>query len=385
LFPSFSSVWKSMEDNRLFDRQAVFVYENKADDPTVGRYISENYENYLKFGIPVIDYKDYSLTTDQPDICFYMKPYYAIRGIPPKLYVREVNRYTKYTVYISYCLDVQGGSKLYQFFYGMPAQYSIWKIIGYSQFYKDMACKYGFRGGENVEVIGHPKFDEIFEMERNKNKWVDVEWRKKIGNRPVILWNTHFSITPNAGVGTFLYWYKDMRDYFKKNNDIFLIWRPHPIFWQTIEKEKTIDQEEFREFCRDLEQMDNVIINKYGDYHYSFAMSDALISDAATFLVEYVATEKPVMYTPKEGGEGVIDENCIKDIYIGDSFDKIAEYCDMVKNHHDPLKNKRMESFYSEYGHLDGKNGERIRDYIIGAMHSDIENDARVAVRGKMV
>ena len=48
LFSSYQSVWNAFEDPRLYKRQAVFVWENKANNPIVKDYIEENYENYHK-------------------------------------------------------------------------------------------------------------------------------------------------------------------------------------------------------------------------------------------------------------------------------------------------------------------------------------------------
>lgn len=380
LFPSFHSVWNSFSDDQQYHRTAVFVWENEKEDPVVTNYIDENYDNYHEIGVPVINHTEYDLGKDHPDICFYMKPYYAIRGLPSKLFVDRVNKQTPFTVFISYCLDVQGGNRLFNFFYGMPAFYSMWKIIGYSQFYMEMAKEYGFRRGENVQVIGHPKFDALYELLKNKQKWYNAKWSKKINNRPVVLWNTHFSVAPGEGVGTFLSWYKVVFDYIKKHHDIFLIWRPHPIFWQEIIHQ--IDSNEFNAMCEELEQMDNVIINRYGEYHYAFAMSDALISDAATFLIEYIPTGNPVMYTPKEGCEGVCDPKCVKELYIGDSEDSIISYLDMVRNGQDPKRDARLRNFEEDYGIIDGRNGIRIRDYIIDEMRKKIQSDAFSVVNG---
>lgn len=379
LFPSFRSVWDAMDDSEAFARHAVFVWKNDNGNPVVQQYVEENDRLYHDSGIPVEDVRDYDLTRDQPDLCFFMKPYYALRGLPPRLQIAEVNRHTPFTVFISYCLDVQGGKKLNEFFYGMQAFYDFWKIVGYSAFYRSMTVRYGYRNGENVELLGHPKFDEIYRMQQS-DRWRREEWERQIAGRPVIMWNSHFSISPGKGVGTFLRWNRLLFDYFDAHRDIVLLWRPHPIFWQTIYEEKSVDREAFDRQLQALQAQDNVIIDRYGDYHYAFAAADALISDAATFLVEFAATGKPVLYTPKPDGEGVIDQSATEHLYLGRTEEELLAYLDHVRTREDPMREARLAGFRREYGEVDGQIGIRIRDRIVEAMRQELEHRAEEAV-----
>lgn len=379
LFPSFQSVWDAFSDTDLYDRKAVFVWENAAKEKAVTQYVYTNRKLYKDAGIPIIDVKEYDLTRDQPDLCFFLKPYYGNRGLPCNLQIAEVNRHAPFTVFISYCLDIQGGAELREYFYEQQAFYDFWKIIGYSPFYKEMMTRYGFRNGENVEAIGHPKFDGIYQMMQN-NKWEREEWKIQIAGRPVVMWNSHFSITPGKGVGTFLLWQDTIFNYFKHRKDMVLLWRPHPIFWKNIETETAVDTEIFRQRMQELKSMDNVIIDRYGDYHYAFAASNALISDAATFLVEFTATGRPVMYTPKPDGEGVCDPNCIQHLYIGNTAQDIISYLDGVRKGEDPMREARISDFEKEYGQLDGRIGERIRNCMLRAMLEDIEAETERTV-----
>ena len=67
-----------------------------------------------------------------------------------------------------------------------------------------------------------------------------------------------------------------------------------PLFWESVKKEPGVDGREFDQFVKEMAEQGNIIVDAHGDYRCSFAMSDALISDATTFLGEYNATGRDV-------------------------------------------------------------------------------------------
>jgi CDP-glycerol glycerophosphotransferase (TagB/SpsB family) len=230
-----------------------------------------------------------------------------------------------------------------------------------------MMKKHGFRNAENVKLIGHPKFDYVYET-INKGVFLHSDWEKKIKGRPVILWNSHFGVEPGAGVGTYFQIKDFIFPYFKKNKDMVLLWRPHPLFWNSVIQQPNVDKSAFKKMVNELIQQDNVIVDKTADYRYAFCMADALISDAATFLAEFNATGKPVMYTPKIDGEGVCDNRFIENLYIGNSEDDINLFFDNVREGKDPKKEDRLSSFEREFGNFDGNIGKRVKEYLISEL-----------------
>ncbi len=357
LWPSFQSVWEEFEADESCNSDLVFLpYTHKSTTPEFQMF---NYDCYKDQNYPIIHSNDYSIIKNCADIAIYMKPY---GGIPAPYHIVEIQKHIKFTTFISYCLEIQGGCT--ELLYGMPFFYRVWKYIAYSNYNKNMMIENGYRNGENVEIIGHPKFDSTHKIISEK-AFVNKEWQKKINSRKVIMWNTHFSVLDNEGVGTFFQWKDTIFEYFRKNNDVVLLWRGHPFFWDSIVQYPNINQEILLNEIKEFEKLDNVIIDKTADYRYAFCLSDALISDAATFLVEYNSTGRPVMFTPKVGGESVCDDKYIENLYIGETAKQIEDYINMVIQGEDELKDKRRSSFVEEFGEPDGTVGLRIKQYLI--------------------
>lgn len=382
VWPSFQSIWEYCQSQNDCETRLVYVYSNGAKKPLKDENYYRNIFEYRNNGYPLMEMTDFHLDRESPDIVFYMKPYYELRACPPKFYVNEIIKHTPYTVFISYCLDVQGGNKLIRFFYGMPAFFHMWIIIAYSRYYESMMKQYGYRNGENAVRLGHPKFDFTYRA-LVKREFQRPEWAKKIKGRSVVLWNTHFSVEANGGVGTYFIWKDTIFGYFQNNKDIVLLWRPHPIFWQTISQQPGFNSQEFSQFLDNLRASDNVIVDDTSDYRFAFSMSHALISDAATFLVEYCGTGQPVLYTPKETGEFIINEDYLKGIETATTREQIIGFLDRVKKHDKTGAEKRQTYFREQFGESDGKNGQRIYEHIIKAMIEDCQNRAIKLVSGK--
>jgi len=374
LWSSFQSVWEAYQG--IADTDLVFVYDLNAEAHLNGKENAADKQKmeiaaYKKSGYPILTMKEYDLQAVSPDVVFYMKPYKYFRGCPDDWFVKTVKKMTPYTVFISYCLDVQGGEELRKYFYEQPAFYYMWRIIGYSDYYKKMMTRYGFRNGENVVTLGHPKFDCSYDLISHK-AFVYPEWEKKIAGRPVIFWNSHFSVLPENGVGTFIQWSRLIFSYFKNNSDAVLLWRPHPLFWETIQQNYPEQNAEFEAFVKDLETWPNVIVDRTEDYRYAFSMSDALISDAATFLVEYCASGKPVLYTEKKNGEKVCCEDYLVGLQIARTEDDIIDFIGEVKTGRITGSEIREKQFKKIFGSCDGKAGQRISEYVLKEMDFDI-------------
>jgi len=108
---------------------------------------------------------------------------------------------------------------------------------------------------------------------------------------------------------------------------------------------------------------------------FHFCTADALVSDATTFMVEFGMTGKPVMYTPKEDGESVIESAYLPGVQICSGDDDFLDYL--------MTAGKRPSSceagfFEREFGACDGHNGERIGSYIIEEMQSSLRDYGNV-------
>ena len=92
---------------------------------------------------------------------------------------------------------------------------------------------------------------------------------------------------------------------------------------------------------------DNIVYDKTGDYLKTFADSDAIIHDCASFTAEYLYTEKPCCYMLKKGTNLTdtyieLGEKCLENYYHAYSKDDICRFIeDVVMNGNDSLKEQR--------------------------------------------
>lgn len=378
LWPSFQTIWESCPND--IDKSLVVVYG--LGRPLTDKELDVYAEPYRQAGYTVRTANNYNMELEQPDIIFYMKPYRGFRSCPEEFYINNIKKVTPYSVFVSYCLDVQGGELLQEYFYGQPFFYHVWRIIGYSKYYQSKMIERGYRNADNVVLLGHPKFDISYKLGKEK-RFVNDVWKQKINGRKVVLWNSHFTIEPGIGVGTFLRWRNLIFNYFLNHKDIVLLWRPHPIFWQSIKQTKEIDIKELNDFLHQIEDQDNIIIDKTADYRFAFCMSDALISDAATFLVEYAATSNPILYTVKPDGEKVCNPDYLIGVQTADKKQDIVSFLDNVRlNRIDADVIKTNHNMFEKiFGSCDGLIGQRIINYVVDEMKKDIYEKANKRIK----
>lgn len=376
-WPSFKPIYDHLSKLEHIDAQIIVSYSINMHFANVFydlNFYKSMLNDYRNAGYrEAFSMYEYNIAVESPDIVFFMKPYYC-RGNMPYFQVNDVEKHTPYTVYVPYCLDTQGGKELIKYFYQLAPFYHFWRIIGYSNIYKKMHARYGYRNGENVMTIGHPKFDIAYDAShaRSSNCWHDA-----VKGRPAVLWNTHFSIEEDVGVGTY-FLYKDVVfEYFKQHNDIVLIWRPHPIFWQRIMKQSQEVVRDFKKTLNGLAKYDNIIIDKQPDYLDAFSVSTAMISDATTFLLEYRASGNPVLYTSKPGGERVSHEEYLEGIVEAEGPEDIISFLEAVRTGQTAeMRAASVQSFNRILGHSDGRVSERICDYVLKEMDADLQRRA---------
>ena len=374
LWPSFETVWAYFQTRDDVVCKLVVSYDYEFSQITLDDY-QAMLNAYRDHGLPAQSWKSYNLMTNCPDMVFYMKPYERRRSNPQSLMIENVMQYVPYTVYISYCFDVQGGKTLHKFFYGMPAFYHMWRIIGYSQFYQQMMAKYGYRNAENVVLLGHPKFDISYNIARD-DRYLNPAWQQKIAGRPVVLWNSHFSIRPNEGVGTFFRWWQVLISYFRSHQDLVLLWRPHPIFWELVDQHKVPNERQLLAWIDSVSNMPNVIVDRSGDYRHALRTSNALISDATTFLAEYRPSGKPILFTPKPDGEFVINPAYVNGLKSALIPQDLTGFLDSIRLGTQTADTAGGYFFDEQAGECDGHVGERIGEYVLREMDIDITQKA---------
>lgn len=276
-----------------------------------------------------------------PDIIFYTNPYSNL--IDDRYYIDSFDDIL--TVYVPYFYSSNCD---YTLSYNIPLHNLVWRRYVESDFHKDYSAVYSFNKGKNVVVTGFPGIDFFIDPHYiPHDAWLNKNHQKKR-----IIWAPHHTIEPVGLVyySCFLKYMDFMLFMAKKYVDsIELCFKPHPLLknklYELWGKEKTDN------YYNVWSKGANTCYVE-GDYVDLFLTSDAMIHDSASFIVEYLFVNKPVMRT--SNGEELKKQfssfglHCLDQYYMAYNEQDIEQFILNVINGVDPLKEQRTQ-FVNEF------------------------------------
>ena len=328
-WPSFESLYRACSEDDRYIAQIVYIPFNH---PNVSKHI-DYFSIYKKMGLPVQRHDEYALAQESPDIAVFMKAYDLI---PMQYYIDDIEKAVPRHLYIQYGMEV--GAQYIDYHFRLSLQSKVWRHIAYGSLLKETAAKYGTRNGENVVVWGNPRADYYRNLKVDR-KTIPAAWKKKINGRFCFLWTPHHSLDTTCG--SFLDYHVPIMKYFEKHPDIFLLWRPHPLLLDSLVVNGVMTKVERDAFLNKVVGMDNAILDTTPDYRQSFFASDAIITDASTFIFEYLYTGRPLIYTKKAKNAIYNAERFEKGVYLIEQATDIASMLDQITEGKDPLRSER--------------------------------------------
>ncbi len=323
--------------------------------------LEHGYEYYKSKGYPVLC--SYNSTEDSyldvgslhPDIIFFCNPY---DGLVDDRY--NIRHYSKniLTCYVNYG------------FCSVPDQWScasrfhqsVWRYYVECEANLKQVQKYYW--GRNCLVSGYPTTD-LFLSTKATNK----DWKVKDSHLKKVIWAPHHTIegqTKLIQFSTFLLFYdlflKIAVDY---KDTVQFVFKPHPLLKPALYNHPDWGKERTdRYYDIWANGVNTSFVN--GDYIDLFNSSDAMIHDCGSFIVEYLHTQRPVMYLgnfDRISQSNEVGQAAYACHYEGKTEDDIRVFIDrVVIGGEDPLKPKR-EVFYRTL--LLPPNGTSVSDTII--------------------
>ena len=275
----------------------------------------------------------------QPDIVFFTKPY---KDTLPAYHI--YNFQEALTLYLPYGINC---INLFHNTYGLPFQALLWKFLVETEFQKHYAEIYEKSHGDNVEIVGALAEEKLMQKDYvARDVWKPQEKKKKR-----IIWAPHHTVDYLFNFSNFLNYCEDMLKLAEKYQDeIQIAFKPHPVL-----KFKLINiwgQEKTEDYYNRWAQLENGQIEQ-GDYIDLFKTSDAMIHDCASFTVEYLYAQKPVLFQIRD--EKVKEEfnsfgqMCLEQHYLAYSIEETENFIrEVVIEGNDPKKKER-EQFYKDY------------------------------------
>lgn len=316
MWDSLESVWRAAYEDPDCDAYVIPIpYYDKNPDGSFREmhYEGDLYPDY----VPVTDYNSYNFEVQRPDMIFIHNPYDEwnyVTSVHPFFYSRNLKKYTDNLVYIPYFIlgdaepDDYDTIKQMEHFCTVPAVIHADKVIVQSekmrQIYINVLSE--TMGKDTRKIwenrilgLGSPKIDKVLNA-RKEDIVIPDEWLKVVkkpdGNyKKIIFYNTSVSALIKHEE-KMLQKIRSVFEIFKENQDeITLLWRPHPLMQATIESMRPQLWQEYKEIVEQYKQESWGIYDDSADLDRAVVLSDAYYGDASSVVQLYKKTGKMIM------------------------------------------------------------------------------------------
>ena len=373
MWTSMESIWESAI---LDDECEVTVVPMPYYDIGNSKNVSFIYEgDRFPERVKCVHYEVYSESEKYPDVIVIHNPYdemNTLTRVPERFYSSTLLNCTAKLVYSPYytlalCNSVKTqGSML------APANQNADIILCQSEQMKQAYEKLGYPC-EKLITYGSPKIDSVINGKITKND-IPKEWKDKIKDKKVFLLNTHLGYFPQSVLNTgktgdyAVRFHDEIIDTFLNRDDCVLIWRPHPMLKMMLRGKFPQCLEYVNTFEAKVREADNGIIDELGDYRYSFACSDALLSTWSSLINEYMVTKKPALIFQTRLMEEM-EKNALINLNVnyfrfGAGGMTFEEFRDNVIAGIDPKYQLRIDEINKAFPNLEGQAGNRIYKYL---------------------
>lgn len=315
MWDSLESVWKAACKREECEAYVVPIpYFDKTEE---GGFGQEHYEiDQYPDDVPTINYEEYNMEERCPDIVFIHNPYddyNRVTTIHPNYYVKELKQYVGKVVYIPYYVSnefnpsdliVQRTKEPFIMTPGVIfSDYTIVQSENMKRLYINVLEKkcpdsVAPNWEKRILGLGSPKVDRVLQTRRDDNR-LPKEWKKKIyglnGKRKrVVFYNT--SLADLLNCDNMLDKIEDTLQFFEKQEDAVLWWRPHPLYEETLESILPMLVERYHAIIKKYKDNKIGIFDTGMDLDWAIAETDAYYGDGSSVSILFKYANKPVMY-----------------------------------------------------------------------------------------
>lgn len=343
----YDSVYRAMAKDTGFEPMilvcpSVYYYtEQQATEileHTSAYFASRGY-HVIKACEKVYD-ESIAIDTLQPDVVFYSSLW--TQYLHPKYNEKSLRKYLK--GYVNYGFSNTAGEWGYaSAFHGL-----MWRYFAECEDIRQIAQEAQPREMQNIVVTGYPIFDEYMESAGDERQWKNASPAQKR-----IIWAPHHSIEGHSGLlqlSTFL----DVADAMlalaeKYEEQVQFAFKPHPLLLQALYDHPLWGKERTDAYYKKWAEGKNTALVT-GAYMDLFKSSDAMIHDCGSFIVEYLYTQKPVMYlgSNREEQSNIVGKKAYACHYHGRTIADVERFiADVVLKGNDAMALQRKQ-FYDE-------------------------------------
>jgi hypothetical protein len=313
MWDSLESIYLAAKDDPNWD---AFVMPIPYYDKKDGKFTEMHWEiNYPK-NIPLIDWQKYNIEERHPDIIFIHNPYDGyniVTSVHPDFYSEKLRNLTDCLVYVPYF--VGDGTNIKEHFCTVPGCIFAHKVIAqteeerkiYVNEYKKKKKKNRVpekfeQIGDKFLALGSPKLDKAITAKREDYE-ISADWEKLICNKKVVFYNTsigalleHSQVGADLRVCPYLRKVKSVFEFFRKQDDAVLLWRPHPLLESTIKSMRPWLGSEYADIVNEYKSGKYGIYDDTEDLSRAIALSDMYYGDPSSVAELFKTTGKQVVF-----------------------------------------------------------------------------------------
>ena len=361
MWDSFESIWVAASEDDECDVFVVAIpYYDRKPDKTVGGFHYEG-DKYPK-NVHITHYNDYNFSLRHPDLIYIHNPYDGgnyVTSVDARFYSDELKKYTECLVYVPYFVAGYYADEK-RALNNIPLCINNVDVVVLQSEQQKMALSFNGMYDTKMAVLGSPKIDKALD----DGIVIPENLASKIGDKKVLLLNTSISKVLRDEN-----WADEMQnifDAFEKDDSFFAIWRPHPLLAATINAMRPDQKQKTEDFMCKVQKMNNVFIDTYDDAYVSMKVSDCMISDYSSLIMQYTATGKPTLVL--DGSASYRKTKIVCCDYFSNYFVNDGEtyesFFKMIKSGCDYKKTERMRYFKESVVNADGSCGRKVHDYI---------------------
>lgn len=318
MWDSLESVWMAARDDENCDAYVIPIpYYDKNPDGSFKEvhYEAEEYPDY----VPITHYNDYDFSGHHPDTIFFHNPYddcNFVTSVHPFFYSSNIKQFTEQLVYIPYFVlseispDNKEAIEKIQHFCTVPGVFNADKVIVQSEDMRKIYVNILTEETERTEWgrayweekilgLGSPKMDKVTNTCKEDlqipEEWMKVVQKTDGSRKKIILYNTGVDALLKHS-DKMLGKIKDVLRVFKENQDeVALLWRPHPLIKATIGSMRPELWKEYRVIVEQYCEEGWGIYDDTADMDRALALSDAYYGDGSSLVQLYQRMEKPAM------------------------------------------------------------------------------------------
>ncbi len=306
MWDSLESVWMAAERDENCEAYVVPIpYFDKNPNGSFRKmhYEGSMYPSY----VPITPWEEFDLQRVRPDVIFIHNPYdncNHVTSVHPKFYCRELKAATEQLVYIPYF--VHQNNRVAEHYCSLPGVLWADKVILQSEEVKE---KYMDVYAQVMEIqdkkeiqnkflaLGSPKFDKI-----DVPIEVPKEWKALLEgeNKKILFFNTHLSGVMKNNYVKFIKKLEWVFEMIKKQEDVVLLWRPHPLTMETIRSMNKEAEDVYIKLVETYKKEKIGIYDDTPDLHRAIGLSTAYYGSRSSVAELFQNEGKPVMYMNME-------------------------------------------------------------------------------------